>query len=180
MGKSKVARKGQQAYEHDAGREPTGTCEVCGRPTDDVATVYICTDSRGDGARLITSYERLSVSMCAGCAQAHHDSDHKRIVFYLLLQLCWSMPIRHGISLVGILGAAFGIYGLVMLVRVIADNWWRRHRTDKPEPAWLSDGETDEDLASTCLRDRVAKEYKRRGKRVETLREYHRGHGEEA
>lgn len=151
-------------------------CVICGGPTDDKATAYICTDRRIPGTPLHTTYEPLTRYVCASCAQRHHDHDVKRIIFYLALQIAWVMPLTRGFSLISIVCALLAIYGLVMIVRVIADNLWRRLKADQPEPAWLSDGESIEDLASTCLADHVRKQYKKQGKRMETTREYQRSH----
>ncbi|MCI1664776.1 MAG: hypothetical protein LKI25_00185 [Atopobiaceae bacterium] len=159
-------------------KRPSGTCTVCGGHTDEVATVYIGTDGRTEGGRVLTSYETLTKSLCDDCAREHHDSDHIRFLLYIGLQICWLSPIQHGFTPLGIFGAAFGAYGLVMLVRALCDLWWHRFRASEPEPKWMADQETAEELRSDCLRDLVKKKYKEQGKHVETIRDYRRRHPE--
>lgn len=153
-----------------------GTCVSCGRKTDETATVYVGRQYRGDDGSIHVEWQPYTRELCHECAEESHDSDLFRTLLYVALQVCWIPIFTHGISPIGVGGAAIAAYSLFKIVQTVADRMWRRrpHTDSSEEPAWMRDGETPEQIASDCLKGLSASELGEQGLAVETLREYQR------
>lgn len=158
------------------GEHGSKKCVVCGEKTEQVATVYLGHEQRSKGGRISMDYRTIKKPVCESCARSRHDKDPLRWLFPLVLQLGWFELVRAGHTFLGYMGVLFAVYGLYRLVVNIGDLLWSRLRPDQEEPAWLSGGETMEDMASECLKAHLKGDYRGTSEHLETIREYERRH----
>lgn len=175
MIKKKRKKKGSdESLPHPTGKP--GTCISCGKKTDETATIYLGKQFRGDDGSPHVEWKPYTRELCHECAEESHDSNLFRSLLYVALQVCWVPLFSHGITPIGIGGAAIATYSLYKIVQAIADHIWHRraHTNQAEEPLWMREGETPEQIASDCLKELSASELGEQGFAIETLREHQR------
>lgn len=151
-------------------------CAICGGKTSQAATVYLGRETRSEGGRVTMDYRTIQKPVCESCVQVHHDRSPLRWLFPIVLQLGWFELARAGHTFLGYMGMLFAVYGLYKLAVNLGNLLWRGFNPNQTVPAWLSDGETADDMASDCLKDHLSGTYKGTSEHLETIREYERRH----
>lgn len=155
----------------------TTSCIICGCKTADIATVYIGQQIRGTDNKPHVKWVPYEKPLCHKCAEDHHDSDKFHILLYVAFQVCWASLATHGLSVIGIGGAAIACYGIYKLIQAAADMIWRHtHRKAllTEEPLWMNIRSSPEEIASNCLKDEVKADFSKKGYLIESLHDYHR------
>jgi hypothetical protein len=159
-----------------------GHCSVCGKETKSKGTVYVGRQFR-EGSAIRTEWHEYELGICDDCVDERRQSERLMPAVYLVLQICWIAPATHGLSPIGIVGAAIAAYSVFKLVQAVADLVWRhRHHaaSDDEEPPWMRWRTSREELASECLKEVVSKRVGADGYLVESIAEHERNYGTSA
>ena len=150
-------------------------CIVCGQHTNHVATVYLGRqETSADDASSI-EWQPCTMALCPDCAAQELDSRGFGVLVYVALQVCWIPLFTHGISGLGLGGAAIAAWALVCLARTAGQTMWCRIHVDDgmPLPEWLRT-ESAEERDSRALRDVLQSSAPGTGLFVDTLAEHRR------
>lgn len=150
-------------------------CIVCGRHTNHVASVYLGKQDVAEDGTSVINWQLYTRALCPDCAAQQVDSHVFGVLVYVALQVCWVPLFTHGLSGLGLGGAAIATWALIGLLRSAAQAIWPRVHPDdgRPTPRWMR-SESDEERDSRALREILREKAPDIGFLVETLAEHRR------
>ncbi len=170
-----ISSASDSASDTTASKKADHCCE-CGAATARKASFYLGTPSKEDPSQV--SWELMSMGLCDDCLDAQVRNERFMPIVYLALQVCWVVPLTHGLTPLGIGASVIAGFSLFELVARAAGMLWSRSHGAKgsPSPSWMRMPRAPEEVASEFVARKAKEQLATRNYLVESLAAHQQTH----